>query len=321
MMVLFCNIGWMEHYQGLNAGDKIIGGGSYVKEEGRGHEICNFSPFRKVLYGCVQPPGAKIDIERIGAGPRDNSVGGVTVIWTATRPTGGTAVIGWYKDATVYRDYQKFSKAPAIHRQNSIDGHWVSAPLNKAKLLPVDERTLEIPRQVKGGMGQANVWYADKPESARTVKQVLELVGGKKIKRQRTKGRKGKQDQERKVKIEQTAIHLCFTHFEGLGYSVESVEKDNLGWDLEAKSGRTLLRIEVKGLSGDGFSVELTPNEFNAFSEMSAGYRLAVVTNALNSPELYVCRYSNERKSWVIDDRADRSLQIEIKQSASIRCI
>lgn len=99
------------------------------------------------------------------------------------------------------------------------------------------------------------------------------------------------------------------------------MEKDNLGWDLEVKSGKTLLRIEVKGLSGDGFSVELTPNEFNAFSEMSAGYRLAVVTNALNSPELYVCRYSNERKSWVIDDRADRSLQIEIKQSESIRCI
>ncbi|MFM8551886.1 MAG: protein NO VEIN domain-containing protein [Nitrospiraceae bacterium] len=99
------------------------------------------------------------------------------------------------------------------------------------------------------------------------------------------------------------------------------MEKDNLGWDLKAKSGKTLLRIEVKGLSGDAFLVELTPNEFNAFSEMSAGYRLAVVTSALSSPELYVCRYSKEKKSWVIDNRAGRSLQIEVKQSASIKCI
>ena len=250
--------GW-EHYQGLYAGDKIIGGGSYVKEEGRGHEVCNFAPYREVLYGFVQPPGAQIDIERIGAEPDDDSISGVTVIWTATRPTGGTAVIGWYKDATVYRDYRRFSTVPTIHRQNGVDGYWIAAPLNKAKLLPVDVRTLEIPRQVKGGMGQANVWYADKPESARIVKQVLELISGKRIKPPSTKRRKDKRNQERKVKIEQTAIRICSAHFEGLGYSVESVEKDNLGWDLEAKSGKTLLRLEVKGLSGDSFSVELTP--------------------------------------------------------------
>jgi hypothetical protein len=29
--LLFFNIGWMERYQGLHAGDGIVGGGSYVK--------------------------------------------------------------------------------------------------------------------------------------------------------------------------------------------------------------------------------------------------------------------------------------------------
>ena len=182
MRILFCNVGWMELYQGLKKGDQIIGGGSYVKDEGRGHEVCNFAPNRNVLYGYVQPRGAQIDIDRIGAEPYDDFVSGVTVVWTATRPTGGTSVIGWYKDATVFRDYQKFSNRPAVHRENGIDGYWITASLNNAKLLPVDERILEIPRQVKGGMGQSNVWYADKPESVPIVKKVLQLVGGKRVK-------------------------------------------------------------------------------------------------------------------------------------------
>ena len=54
--------------------------------------------------------------------------------------------------------------------------------MNNAKLLPVDERILEIPRQVKGGMGQSNEWYADKPEGVPIVKKVLQLVGGKRVK-------------------------------------------------------------------------------------------------------------------------------------------
>jgi len=311
----------MDRYQGLMDGDQIIGGGSYVKEEGRGHEICNFAPNTNVLYGYVQPPGAQIDIERIGASADDESINGVTVIWTAARPTGGTVVVGWYKNATVFRKYQKFPKPPRIQKQNGIDGYWIKAPAYQASLLLVDERTLEIPRQVKGGMGQANVWYADKPESASIVKRVLDLVSGKRAKRLPVKGRKGKQDQKRKAQIEKSAIRLCCEYFERLEYTVESVEKDNLGWDLEATSGKTVLRVEVKGLSGSAFSIELTPNEFKAFTEQADAYRLAVVTNALESPELFICRYSKEQKRWVIDDRPDKSLQIEIRRGASIKCI
>lgn len=321
MAVIFCNVGWMEYYEGLKHGDQIVGGGSYVKEKKRGHEICNFAPSRNILYGYVQPSGAQINIERIGASADDESIHGVTVIWTATRPTGGTAVVGWFKNATVFREYQRFPKPPAIQKQNGIDGYWIKAPFDQAHLLRVDERTLEIPRQVKGGLGQANIWYADKPESASIVKRVLDLVGGKRAQPVIAKSRKGKQDQERKAEIEESAIRLCCEHFEGLGYSVESVEKDNVGWDLEATSGKTLLRIEVKGLSGSVFSVELTPNEYRAFLEESDAYRLAVVTNALESPELFICRYSKDRNIWVVDDKANKSLQIETRQSASIKCI
>jgi len=322
MTVIFCNIGWMEHYQGLVHGDQISGGGSYVNEKGKGHEICNFSPSGKILYGYVQPPrGTQIKIERLGASLSDKSISKITVIWTATRPTGGTAVVGWYKDATVFRDYQMFSTPPSSQKQHGINGYWIQAPLGQAKLLPVDERTFEIPRQVKGGMGQSNVWYADSPESAYIVQRVLDLVAGKQKKSIPTKNNKGKQDQERKVRIETAAIRVCCEYFEKLGYTVASVERDNVGWDLEATAGKTTLQIEVKGLSGDSFSVELTPNEYKAFSEESDSYRLAVVTNALESPKLFVCRYSREQGDWVVGENAKKSLKIQTKESALIKCL
>lgn len=126
-------------------------------------------------------------------------------------------------------------------------------------------------------------------------------------------------DQERKVKVEQAAIKACCHHYEKLGYTVSSVEKDNLGWDLIATLPRSCLRIEVKGLSGTNFSVELTPNEFLAFDAKATDYRLAVVTDALGSPRLYICRFSQEASRWVIEGEDKRGVEIHLKQSALIR--
>ncbi|RMX05671.1 DUF3883 domain-containing protein [Corticibacter populi] len=321
MPILFCNVGWMERYQGIRTDDQISGGGAYVKKEGRGHEVCNFSPDKDTLYGYVQAPGAQINLDRLGATSGDDSITGTTVVWTATRPGGGTTIVGWYKDATVFRDYKKFKNPPRAQSQNGIDGYRITAPAGSATLLPVDARVFEIPRQVKGGMGQSNVWYADSPESAELVEKVRELIESGQSPHARRPKHDRAQDQERKARVEKAAVHACCTHFEKLGYDVVSVEKDNVGWDLVAKSGRSSLRIEVKGLSGTAFSIELTPNEYNAFAQQANDYRLAVVTDALKSPRLSICRYSNEQTAWVVEDNDGRALEIKVKQSASITCI
>ncbi len=320
MTLLFCNVGWMEHYQGLGSGDAISGGGSYVKEEGRGHEICNFVDVNGVIYGYVQPPGQQINIDRIGANPDDMSISGITVVWTATRPTGGTAVVGWYKNATVFREYQKHKKIPSIHKKNGIDGFWIRVDTRDSKILAVDERTCEIPRQVKGGMGQSNIWHADSQESRKTVKRVNDLIKGKRAIAPDKPRASRQHDQERKVQIEKAAIRATCNHFESLGYSIHSVEKDNVGWDLEAASGKTNLKIEVKGLSGNNFTIELTPNEYKAFVAESDSYRLSVLVSALDKPTLYVCRYSKEQMAWVIEGHGNRRLDVQIKESAVIRC-
>ena len=53
MRVLFANIGWMTHYQGNTAKDKIVGGGSYRDDDK--HEAFNFQNLQGKCYGYVQP--------------------------------------------------------------------------------------------------------------------------------------------------------------------------------------------------------------------------------------------------------------------------
>lgn len=173
MPILFCNVGWMNHYNGIHD-DSIKRGGEY-NQHSTGHEVCNFSNTAGTLYGYVQPTG-QIKIERLGANKNDCFVSGVTVVWTAGPENGGTAVVGWYENATVYREAQTLSKPSALQKKNGIKSYRVKAPADQAVLLPVERRELMIPRAVKGGIGQSNVWFADKEESQEIVSRVRALI-------------------------------------------------------------------------------------------------------------------------------------------------
>ncbi|MHB8793247.1 MAG: HNH endonuclease [Thermoleophilia bacterium] len=173
MPILFCNIGWMKWYDGID-GDSIQRGGLYNKDS-IGHEVCNFSNIDGHVYGYVQPTG-QINVEKLGVDRTEDEAKGVTVIWTAGPDSGGTAVIGWYKNATVYREPQSIKKPTSLQKKNGLDSYRVLALAADATLLPVDRRSFMIPRAVKGGIGQSNVWFADKPESEELVARVLQLV-------------------------------------------------------------------------------------------------------------------------------------------------
>lgn len=163
----------MERYDGI-ANDSIERGGKYNKHS-VGHEVCNFSDCAGTLYGYVQPTGS-IKLEKLGASKDDAFVDGVTVVWTAGPESGGTVVVGWYKDATVFRDVQKLPKPTQVQKANGVLTYRVKAATADAFLLPVPQRELIIPRAVKGGIGQSNVWFADQPESAALRRRVLALI-------------------------------------------------------------------------------------------------------------------------------------------------
>ena len=173
--LLLMNVGWMTKYEGLGD-DELTGGGAYVVANGYGGEIFNFVSFEGFMYGYVQPPGRKqipynrriIRIERLGASANSSFVDGVLVAWAARKPEGGgTYLVGWYQNATVFRKWQKPPEGSMREFQGEPLGYYVKAKEGDCVLLDSAGRTLQLPRasapinRGKGGIGQANVWFAD----------------------------------------------------------------------------------------------------------------------------------------------------------------
>jgi hypothetical protein len=325
--MIFLRTGWMDRYRGLTLGDEIRGGGSFVAEHGFGHEIFNFLPFEGQVFGYVQPPGAAhndesertININRLGAANGDRSVSGVLAVWVATRPGGGMVIVGWYKNATISRDWQKPPGGSQRSHQGKGFGYYITAAAEDATLLPKDERLVLLAKG-KGGMGQSNVWYADRTGAHEEFRQMVQsYVTTRHLPPPLTPPDRAKSaDPFIRQLVERAAVAETDRYYTGLGYGVGSVEKDNLGWDLNAvhPTRGANLKLEVKGLSGNDLCVEVTPNEYARMNEHRDVYRLCVVTDALGDPQLTIFAYSTESQRW--EDNDGRLLGIE--EIVAARC-
>lgn len=122
---------------------------------------------------------------------------------------------------------------------------------------------------------------------------------GKPTKRKTNKGRgKGGSPKDR-AKVEAKAVEVVTEHYEERGFTVKSVERDNVGWDLNVKKADLPpLKVEVKGLSGNEVTIELTPNEYKKSSIKN--YRICVVTKALAKQKLYI--FKNADGKWCDDE-------------------
>jgi hypothetical protein len=317
--MVFLRVGWMNRYQGITGDDTISSGGAYVAEHGFGHEIFNYQPFQNVVYGYVQPPGgkgqwenAKIKLTRIGVSADDKSVSGVLAVWVATSPSGGAFVVGWYRNATVYRDWQP-PPSGSVRRHSDADcGYYVTASGEDAILLPPDERVFSIPQQGKGEFGQSNIWYADIPAQHQQLRlNVLRYVASRRLPNVPQPGGSAphQPDPLLRQRVEQIAVETTAAYFTRLGYRVESVEQDNVGWDLNAVLGKRDLKLEVKGLSGSQSAVDLTPNEYAAMREYRESYRVCVVTHARTQPCLEVFAHSPDSRQWESPERRILNIQ------------
>jgi hypothetical protein len=308
--MVFLRLGWMDRYQGISHGDAISGGGAYVAEKGYGHEIFNFAKFRGRFYGYAQPPRgghnqpglAKIRVEKLGALPSDNAASGVLAIWVATSPEGGAYIVGWYRNATIYRDWQPPPEGSMRDHAGQSFGYYVTARVEDSVLLPPDERVFPIPQGARGAMGQSNIWYADVPEYHRDLRlEVLEYIETRKptpANNDHADAPPHELDPFLRQRVECAAIQIVFDHYTGLGYSVNSVESDNVGWDLTAILRKRELKLEVKGLSGSEVVVQLTPNEYDIMRQHRDTHRLCVVTQALAEPKLEIFAFSVESQRW-----------------------
>ena len=200
--ILFCNISWMDSYLGETDEDIPQNGGSYVAKNKSCNESLNFLPIiatndnetteKLILLGSFETKSTngetsnQTHIERINGCKslnHSNHADGVTVVWCATAPSGGTYVVGWYKDATVYRYYQQM---PIDEDDGYSWDRWynVSCDLEKAVLLPKKERFNEkwcVPRHnqknpVTFGFGQANLWYADGKDAKEFAEKMINNI-------------------------------------------------------------------------------------------------------------------------------------------------
>ena len=184
--ILFCRVGWMRKYQGLDS-DQIDGGGSYVTKMGFGHEIFNFSDFKGYLYGYVQPPGRgnyndrKIRLERLGAGRSDEFIEDVLVVWFA-RPKKNkpSVIVGWYEKAVVYRRWQQpDAESGRVYNKEDL-GYYMRTRVEYGCLLPVDKRVFIVPTGI-GFPGQSNIWYPDSEKSKSFISEVLGFIKTRRI--------------------------------------------------------------------------------------------------------------------------------------------
>ena len=103
--------------------------------------------------------------------------------------------------------------------------------------------------------------------------------------------------------IEITAEDRAEEHYIALGWSVERVGAKKLGYDLRCKKDQQELHIEVKGTTGKGLEVTLTPNEVNHCKEYDA-MALVIVSRIIVAEDETISDRGELRilDPWLIDD-------------------
>jgi len=316
MRILFANIGWMAHYRGNNAKDQIKGGGSYRDDDK--HEAFNFLPINGKCYGYVQPVRwGGINIDRIEKGCNDDKLSNVLVVWIATHPSaGGTYIVGWYKNANVFKSFQ--ASRSSLRNKYSYN---IVAKDNDCTLLPLDQRTFQVLRAKNGGkgfLGQSNVWYADSSNKAvqQFKEEVIAYITSYTGKINHISRQVLKVNAVVRKHVEVAAVAYVTKEYQKLGYKVTSREKENIGWDLDAEKNGIKLKLEVKGLAQSQVSVRISENEYKSMMANKKDYRLCVVTNALKDrPAMVVFIWDEDRKAWLSDRDPCIKLSIELKPS------
>ena len=113
---------------------------------------------------------------------------------------------------------------------------------------------------------------------------------------------------ENNQKVERVAVRETERHYRSLGWVVESVESERVGYDLLCKKGSQELHVEVKGISADGLDFILTAGEWKQ-SQNDPSFRLVIVNNAIRKPYLIVLTKSQLNRRFGFKAIAYRAVE------------
>lgn len=194
-MMVFCKVSYMKYYKGASDKDIPYNGGRFVHENGYGYEEYNFLERNMETWDddsgiiangtyCLGHVETKhtggernqLHIEKImGCSSLSGKLvaNGADVIWCATSNRDETSVIGWYRNAKIYRRYQKVTDASGDER-----GYNVMAKSSDCVLIPDDHRHKHIwnvpsRKYTKAyGFGQSMLWYAKAEKAEQYLKRL-----------------------------------------------------------------------------------------------------------------------------------------------------
>ena len=169
MRIIFCNIAAMKKYQGITDSDKPKYCGSYISEDAAGADIFNFSEYNGKCYGYVQNEGDLVLPDHIAANfelasGQEDTIDGVLVVWCAFKDKNTAKIVGWYKNAVMYREEQY---QPSFTNPEYELDYYFEAESKDCYLLSEKQRVFTIERASKAGkgkgFGRSDVWFADSP--------------------------------------------------------------------------------------------------------------------------------------------------------------
>ncbi|WP_103918512.1 hypothetical protein [Candidatus Venteria ishoeyi] len=166
---------WMRHYNGITLSDYPINGGKHIEEEGYGHEVINFQVNGRYVYGYTQAKNATIEINRIGGKGKD-FIDDVLVVWRARSEKIGSVIVGWYKNARVYRHEQDGNRNRVFtyDGENYYPRYHIRARATDAFLIPAQRRNFQVPVTHKGFGSRTFVSFLDKDiKEVNTFKKLL----------------------------------------------------------------------------------------------------------------------------------------------------
>jgi hypothetical protein len=314
--VLWVKFGWSEYYHGgLVNGNftwLVENGG---KNGGRGHEAFNFMPINGTYY-CYVPPHAG------GHAPTNEEPTGWTVICLAKNPKHtGIHIVGWYENATLHGEWLEPPTGLVTKRGDTDHAayDWSYCITSKtAYFVPPQCRNIPFSDD---SVRQAKYMYLAGPgvKVDDTRRRVLNLLED----RMQTlrpfavanpneeesadpeldaaDPLKGFGTPEQRKRVEQAAENAVIAHYESKGFDCERVTHLPCGYDFICSKGRTTLHVEVKGTSGEVPQFFLTRNEYGKGMRSNSQWRLAMVTSALNAPNVVIYDAAELQKAFDLD--------------------
>ena len=199
--IIFARVADMKLYKGITEDDRPVNGGAYVKETNYAHECCNFLPVQlegddehEYCLGFTQLLGGQnpqLHIERIvgcEAMKNEAKVNDVIVVFCSKPLNGKTMrVVGFYKHATVFRDYKRCTFSSDDGKED-VQYYCFIAEKKDCVLLPYGKRFTDgswfVPTSGKMGSsfgyGHSNIWFAgsntDNQDEIRYVNKMIESI-------------------------------------------------------------------------------------------------------------------------------------------------